>query len=196
MSEREMNSVEATAALIDVLEAAHVEYMVVGAFSANAYGVGRSTNDADLVVSVGSDRLRELVGHLGPEFRLDPQMQLEGFTGSFRNVLTYLPTDFQIELFRLNNEDEHHRERFQRRRRILLREINREAWIPTAEDVVIQKLRWQRRKDLDDVLNILAVNRSSLDWDYIDHWTGRHGTRTLLQELLQSLPNLDDLNET
>ena len=191
-----MNSIEATAAVIDALEAANIEYMVVGAFSANAYGVGRSTNDADFVVSVSSDQLHDVVRQLGPDFRLDSQMQMEAFTGSYRNVLTFLPTQFQIELFRLNNQDEHHCVRFRRRHRILLGEINRAAWIPTAEDVVIQKLRWQRRKDLDDVVNILAVNRSSLDWEYVNLWTQRHGTQTLLQELLQSLPNLDDLNET
>ena len=191
-----MNSIEAIAAVIDALEAANVEYLVVGAFSANAYGIGRSTNDADLVVDWKGDQLQELMGQLGPEFRLDPQMQMEAFTGSYRNVVTFVPTDFQIELFRLNNQDEHHRERFRQRHRILLGEINRAAWIPTAEDVVIQKLRWQRRKDLDDVVNILAVNRSRLDWEYINLWTQRHGTQTLLQELLQSLPNLDDLSET
>ncbi len=190
-----MNSIEATAAVIDALEAARVDYMLVGAFSANAYGIGRSTNDADFVVSLGGDQLQELMQCLGPDFRLDPQMQMEAFTGSFRNVVTFLPTKFQIELFRLNSQDEHHRERFRRRRRILLGEINRQAWIPTAEDVVIQKLRWQRRKDLDDVVNILAVNRSHLDWDYVNLWTQKHGTDALLQELLQSLPNLEDLNE-
>ena len=132
-----MNSVEATAAVIDALEGVQIEYMLVGAFSANAYGIGRSTNDADFVVSFSGDQLQKLIERLGPEFRLDPQMQMEAFTGSFRNVVTFLPTKFQIELFRLNSQDEHHRERFRRRCRILLGEINRQAWIPTAEDVVI-----------------------------------------------------------
>jgi hypothetical protein len=188
-----MNSVEATAAVIDALEAGHIDYMVVGAYSANAYGIGRSTNDADIVVSITSDQMHELRSRLGPDFRFDRQLQMEAFTGSYRNVITYIPTKFQIELFRLNQQDDHHRERFQRRRRILLAEVNRETWLPTAEDVIIQKLRWQRRKDLDDCVNIIAVNGPRLDWEYINAWAAKHGTLKLLQELQRSIPDLGDL---
>ena len=190
-----MNSIEAVSAVIDALEACQIEYMLVGAFSANAYGVGRSTNDADFVVDVSSETIHDLMRQLGPDFRLDPQMQLEAFTGSKRNVITFVPTGFQIELFRLNTADAHHAERFQRRQRIRLGELNREAWLPTAEDVVIQKLRWQRRKDLDDVVNILAVNGHGLDWEYLRLWTMQHGTDSLLQELFDSIPDLDGLED-
>ena len=190
-----MNSIEAVSAVIDALEACQIEYMLVGAFSANAYGVGRSTNDADFVVDVLSETIHDLMRQLGPDFRLDPQMQLEAFTGSKRNVITFVPTGFQIELFRLNTADAHHAERFQRRQRIRLGELNREAWLPTAEDVVIQKLRWQRRKDLDDVVNILAVNGHGLDWEYLRLWTMQHGTDSLLQELFDSIPDLDGLED-
>lgn len=190
-----MNSIEAVSAVIDALEACQIEYMLVGAFSANAYGVGRSTNDADFVVDVSSETIHDLMRQLGPDFRLDPQMQLEAFTGSKRNVITFVSTGFQIELFRLNTADAHHTVRFQRRQRIRLGEFNREAWLPTAEDVVIQKLRWQRRKDLDDVVNILAVNGHGLDWGYLRSWTARHGTAALLQELFDSIPDLDGLDD-
>lgn len=38
-----------------------------------------------------------------------------------------------------------------------------------ADDVVIQKLHWQRSKDIDDVKvkGALAVSGELLDWDYI-----------------------------
>lgn len=188
-----MNSVEVTASVIDALESSQIDYMLVGACSANAYGVGRSTNDADFVVSLDVDQLKELQSKLGSDFKFDRQLQLEAFTGSYRNVVTYLPTNFKIELFRLNKQDEHHQERFRRKRRILLAEVNRETWLPTAEDVVIQKIRWQRRKDLDDVVNIIAVNGSHLDWPYINKWAEKHGTLALLQELQRSIPEMDDL---
>ena len=190
-----MNSIEAVSAVIDSLEACGIEYMLVGAFSANAYGIGRSTNGADFVVDLSSETNHDLTKQLGPDFRLDPQMQLEAFTGSKRNVITFVPTGFQIELFRLNTTDAHHAERFRRRQRIRLGDLNRDVWLPTAEDVVIQKLRWQRRKDLDDVVNILAVNERELDWEYLRLWTMQHGTESLLQELFDSIPDLDGLED-
>ena len=54
-------------------------------------------------------------------------------------------------------KDPHHQERFARCRRLALPDLQIEALIPTAEDVVIQKLRWQRDKDLADVRIVLAV---------------------------------------
>ncbi len=185
-----MSSVEVTGAVVDALDACQIDYMLVGAFSSNAYGIARSTHDADFVVVVQKGQLRELMNQLGPEYSLNPQMQMEGFTGSIRNVITHTPTEFKIELFRLNSNDDHHRERFRRRHRQLLEELQREAWIPAVEDVVIQKLRWKRRKDLDDVVNVLTVSGPIIDWDYLRSWTIKHGTNELLDELLTEVPEL------
>ncbi|MGB8854172.1 MAG: hypothetical protein WCC69_11470 [Pirellulales bacterium] len=177
-----MTTEQAVARLIEALEREGVPYMVVGAFSSNLYGVPRATNDADIVVQFDSFNLLKFCHELGTEFVLDRRMMIEGFTGSVRNVVTFRPTGFQIELFRLG-EDPHHRERFQRRRRQHMPECSREAWVAAAEDVVIQKLRWARRKDLDDVVNLLAVSGGMLDWDYLRRWTDSHGTGDLLEQL-------------
>lgn len=185
-----MNSDELTAAVVDALEALKIDYMLVGAYSSNAYEIVRSTHDADFVVVLQPGQLRDLADRLGSEFSLDRQIQMEGITGSFRNLITHLPSHFGIELFRLNTKDEHHEERFRRRCRRPIEEIQREAWIPSVEDVVIQKLRWQRRKDLDDVVNVLSVSGPIIDWQYVRSWTSKHGTDSLLDELLKEIPPL------
>lgn len=186
-----MNSIEATASMAKALDHLGIPWMIVGAYSSNAYGIGRSTNDADFVVELSSGDLTKIIRVLGSEFSLNRQMQLEGITGSVRNVITYVPNRFQIELFRLNPDDEHDRTRFQRRQRIKLWGTEQDAWLPTAEDVVIQKLRWQRRKDLDDIVGILAVSGASLDWDYLTGWAKKHGTEDRLQELIASVGELE-----
>ena len=194
-----MKSEAAVATIVDALEACQIEYMIVGAFSSNAYSIGRSTKDADFVVALRATQLTALMQRLGSDFRLDPQLQFETLTGSLRNVITFVPTKFQIELFRLNQKDEHHLERFRRRRRQLLRVLDREVWIPTAEDVVIQKLRWQRRKDLDDVVNVLGVSGPGMDWDYLNSWTQKHGTHALLHDLIKEaaiVPGFDGPSES
>lgn len=66
------------------------------------------------------------------------------------------------------------------------------ASLPTAEDVIIQKLRWfhraRRAKDRDDAINVLAVQAGKLDMDYIRRWCDAHGTRELLEKLLAEIP--------
>ena len=111
-----MSSEQALAQVIDALENEEVPYMLVGALSSNLYGVPRATNDADLVVEFAAFNLVEFCHRLGDDFQLDRQMMIEGLTGSVRNVITYTPASFQIEVFRLGN-DPHHMERFARRRR-------------------------------------------------------------------------------
>ena len=96
MPELLMNSEQATTHVVRLLEEIGIPYILVGAISSNAYGVARATNDADIVAAFDSAGLAELVRRLGPEFRLDRQMQIETITGSVRNVLTFLPTSCDI----------------------------------------------------------------------------------------------------
>lgn len=98
-----MNSEQAVAHVISCLEELGIEYMLVGALSCNVYGVPRATADADLVIDLGERNLLDCISILGPEFRLDPQLSFEVLTGSHRNVIHFLPTGFDIELFRLSS---------------------------------------------------------------------------------------------
>ena len=58
------------------------------------------------------------------------------------------------------------------------------------------KLRWyataKRGKDRDDIRDVIAVQGDDmLDWDYICHWTAKHGTGPLLEEIRTSIPPID-----
>ncbi len=185
-----MMSEEAVMAVIDALEALHIPYMLVGSLSSNYYGITRSTKDADFVVQFEVESLSSFMNHLGPAFRLDPQMTFETVTMTRRHIVNVASIPFQIELFHLS-DDPHDQERFQRRRRVKL--LDRESNLPTAEDVIITKLRWarsKRSKDIDDVRAVLAVQGTNLDWPYIYRWCDQHGTRALLDEIRSSIPPL------
>lgn len=177
-----MTSDQALAKFVGRLEEQGVPYMVVGALSANLYGTPRATDDADLVIAFDAFDVVAFCDTLGPEFVLDRQAMLEGFTGSVRHVVQFLPSGFEIEMFHLG-DDAHDKMRFARRCRHRLPECGGDAWVATAEDVVIQKLRWGRRKDLDDIVNLLDVSGTALDWDYVNAWTAVHETAELLTRL-------------
>ena len=157
------SSFDAVIEVIEALQSHAIPYMLVGAFSSNAYSYPRATNDADIVIDYREGVLSKFRESLGDDFSLDPQMSFELKTGSIRNVLTFRPTKFDIELFRLG-KDPHHQMRFSRRRRMQLPDLKIEAVIPTAEDVVIQKLRWQREKDIADARLVIQIQSKQLDW--------------------------------
>jgi hypothetical protein len=183
-----VNSDEATIVVIDALDALHVPYMVVGSFSTNFYGVARATHDADIVVQLQPGDIHKLAKHLGPPFRLDPQMSFESVTATRRYVFNVGDSPFSVELFLLS-DDAHDCERFARRRRAKV--SGRDVFVPSPEDVVITKLRWlhamSRRKDIDDLEHVIAVQADQIDWPYVYSWCNRHGTRELLDKVRQSL---------
>ena len=129
-----------------------------------------------------------LIKCLGDPFRLDPRMSFEAVTATNRYKLHLADNPFSVELFLLS-DDAHDQERFARRRPE--RFLDRSVCMPTMEDVVITKLRWshagRRTKDLDDVRNVIAVQGDGIDWDYVNSWCDRHGTRELLDGVRLSL---------
>ena len=191
MRSRKLNEHEAPLNVIDALTAAAVPYMLVGSYSSNFYGIPRSTADADFVIALGEANISDVVQHLHPDLRLDPQTSFETVTGTIKNVLNLASAEFTIELFRLS-EDAHDQERFTRR--VVRHLFERDVYLPTAEDVIVTKLRWFRGKDRDDIASVLAVQGDGLDFDYIHRWCEEHGTRTLLDEIRHALPPLDGLD--
>ncbi len=188
-----MEAARYVVAVIEALECAHIPYMIVGSLAAGAYGITRSTKDADFVVQSGSTPLSAIVRQLGPEFLLDRQMSFETTTGTFKHVIDVAQSGFQIELFRLS-DDAHDQQRFQRRRETFVPILSRNVFIPSVEDVIVTKLRWVRDagrpKDRDDVAAILAVQRDQLDWTYLRHWADQHQTTALLEEIRAELPDI------
>jgi hypothetical protein len=171
----------------DALTGCSITYVLVGSFSTNYHGIPRSTKAADFVV-----QLRQAVGDaflekLGNDFSADPQLSIETNNGTYRQEIKHANSPFKIELFLLSS-DPHDQARFQRRVEVAL--FERRLWLPTAEDVIIWKLRWARSKDRDDVRAVMGVQGDRLDWPYIEGWCERHGTRALLEQIRRTVPRI------
>lgn len=179
-----MKGTEAVAALIADLERLEIPYMVTGSFASNVHGVPRSTKDADFIVEAPAEALDRLLDGLKPPLTSDPQMLFETVTSSRRWMIRMERSPFVIELFLLNSHP-FDRSRFDRRMRLEVLP-GTEAWLPTPEDVITQKLRWsaqaKRPKDFKDACDVIAVQGRSLDWPYIEKWCAELGAGEALAE--------------
>jgi hypothetical protein len=189
------NGYEATRHVVETFTRCGLDHMVVGGISSNAYGIPRSTKDADIVLAVEPSKLFEIVPELGDGFQLDDQGSFEMVTGTTRFHLRVPAIEFEIELFILSS-DSHDQIRFQRKRLVPSAQIGTEIMIPSPEDVIIMKLRWakiaKRSKDREDVRDVIAVQGDeALDWNYIYQWCEQHDTRELLDEIRASIPPID-----
>jgi len=169
----------------DALSASGIAYLLAGSFSSNYYGIPRSTKDADFVVQLRGGVGADFVARLGPDFEAEAQLTFETNTGTYRQLIRHLRSPFKTELFQLSS-DPHDQARFRRKVEVPL--FDRRLWLPTAEDVIIMKLRWGRGRDQDDVRGVLAVQGGRLDWPYIEEWCELHRTRALLEQVRKSVP--------
>jgi|TARA_B110000037_G_scaffold72241_1_gene87028 hypothetical protein len=113
---------------------------------------------------------------------LDPQGGFEMVTATRKEIVRVDGKLFDIEVFHLS-EDTFDQSRFSRRRKVDLGD-GMTAWVATAEDVIVQKIRWlknaNRTKDYEDILNVLRRKMELLDFEYIQDWCGKHGTLEIL----------------
>ena len=176
-------------AVIEACEAEGVAHMVTGAFAYNFYGIPRSTKDVDIVIDVRTSmNIAAIMKRLEPEIEFGQQVQFDTLTWGRRHIGSpKSDTAIHIELFELF-EDPFVITQFQRRKQLPSEQLGLITWLPTAEDLIVQKIRWGRPKDLDDARDVLAVqDTETLDMPYIENWCDTHRTRDRLTAILESL---------
>ena len=177
--------------VVAACEEEKVDHMVTGAFATSFYGIPRSTKDVDLVigVDVDSNAISRIIARLAPEVEFNDQVQFDTLTWGRRHIgRAKANQPLQVELFECF-DDPFVREQFSRRRQLFSPQLGRVTWLPTPEDVVVQKLRWGRNKDRDDARDVLAVQGpETLDMGYIGKWCSVHGTTSRLEDALAGIP--------
>ena len=75
---------------------------------------------------------------------------------------------------------------FDRRARLTL--FGAQAWICTAEDVILHKLYWNlitpSDRQIGDAAGVVAVQNERLDRDYLNKWGSALGVADVLADLL------------
>ena len=163
--------------VVDALDRADIPYMLTGSFASNLYGTGRATQDIDLVISAAPEQMQALQGFLpAADYYFDLQQALEAARQkSMFNILDMLQ-GWKIDLIFLK-PDAYHKEAFRRRVPAELEGISIIA--STAEDLILAKLDWARMgesmRQILDIAGILKVQKSNLDFAYIEKWVHELG---------------------
>jgi len=172
-----------------LLDELGVPYLVGGSLASSLYGVPRSTQDADLVADLQEEHVANFVEALAERFYVDEERVRHAVQrrSSF-NVLE-LATMFKVDVF-VAGGGKLDREQMKRRERLELPEGSGELDLASAEDTILQKLRWyelgHRVSDRQwrDVLEVLEVQGDRLDREYLHRGADILGVSELLTRAL------------
>lgn len=177
MAERLPTAAELARQVADALERASISYAIGGAIALAYYAPPRATVDVDLNVFVppaqGLSKVLDVLASVGfvPEEPLDALQRRAETDGQFRGRAQGLRIDVFVPALPFYAELE------SRRRLVELAE--RPIWVLGAEDLVVLKMMFYRRKDLADVEAVLRDQGPQLD-------------RSAIRERLSGLVGADD----
>lgn len=173
--------------VVDALTAAGVTYRVGGSVASSALGVPRSTLDVDVVCAMREEHVEPFVKALANDYYVDGDMIREAIrTRASFNVI-HLATMVKVDVF-INKGDAFSRASFARRTRKPLDDAPdaREFDLTTAEDIILHKLAWYElggrisERQWNDVVGVIRVQGSALDWAYINEWAKALGLEALI----------------
>lgn len=174
--------------VVTALDDLGVEYSVVGSVASSAYGIARSTLDADIVANLSASSVDELVTRLETDYYVDLDAARDAVRRRSMFNVIHLATMIKVDIYVLSSRD-FDRSSFARRvaRALPDAEGARSYHLDTPEDTILHKLEWYRAggevsdRQWADIVGVIAVQGDTLDRTYLDRWAADLGVSELLE---------------
>lgn len=156
------------AGLARALRARNIGFMLIGGQAVLLHGAPRLTDDIDLTLGIGPDRVdvvQEVVRSLGLiPLAPDPtRFAQETFVYPARDPGTGFRVDFIFSTTPFEQQAIAHA--------VLVTIADERVPFANAEDLIIHKLFAGRARDWDDAVSVVRRQGPRLDWNYIEHWS-------------------------
>ena len=167
-----------------------IRYAVGGSLASSLHGKPRSTDDVVLVAEIALAHVDALVAAWRPVYYVDGEMIRDAIRRRASFNIIHLETMLKLDVF-VAGRDALAREELDRARAHRVSDDPPcELVLVSAEDIVLQKLRWYRLgggvsdRQWRDVLGVLAVRGDDLDADYLRRWSRDLEVEDLLDRAL------------
>lgn len=174
----------------NILNALDIPYLVGGSVASGILGEVRATQDIDLVADLPREKVSKLVETLQPRFYVSEDAVLDAI--DYKRSFNLIDNESlgKIDIFILKDEPFHQTE-FQRRTPVVVRLPDQTLILPSAEDIILQKLSWYRQGgkvssvQWRDVLGVMKLQGERLDFDYLVRWADELKLTELLSQVLR-----------
>jgi hypothetical protein len=177
--------------VVDAFEQLGVNYYIGGSVASSAYGLPRTTIDADIIADLRLEHVRPLVQQLQDAYYIDADMIREAIKHRSEFNVIHFETMLKLDVFiqKTRPFDREVRRRVQQEKldeTVSDRLFNLES----PEDVILSKLEWYKMggevsdRQWNDILGVLKVQGTSLDLAYLKQWAEELDVSTLLERAL------------
>jgi len=168
-----------------------IPYAVGGSVASGLYGEPRSTHDVDLLLDLGLDDVPRLVAALEDRFYLQAAAAREAIARCSSFQAVHRKLHVKVDLF-IRGENALDRDQIERRiRRTCSDDDPRSVFMTSPEVIVLRKLDWYRMtnetsdRQWRDVVGVIKVSGTRLDFPYLQRMASTLGTRALLDRALR-----------
>lgn len=166
-----MNQEEVLLSVIKTLNRLDLPYFLTGAYAVSIHGEPRATHDIDLQIHLSAQNIETVYNNFKDEFYISKEGIQDALKHKTMFNLIHQESQTKID-FWIPLDNEYDRERFRRRRKIMIAGVK--TFVLSPEDTILTKLDWYKKskveKHLGDALGILKVQGRELDLSYIETW--------------------------
>ena len=187
--------------MVGILEALDIPYLVGGSVASVALSEPRSTNDVDIVVDLREENVVDFLVALEDDFYAEEEMIRDAISLKSSFNLILLRTMIKVDVF-VCEANAWTESEFSRKHQLDLGITGEPilAWLPSAEDVILQKLAWYRlggevsERQWRDVQGVLKVQAENLDYDYLKKWAIFRNVSDLLLRAVHEASLITNIN--
>jgi len=163
------------------LERLGIGYFLTGSEALARYGEPRQTMDVDIMVDIDSIEFPRIARAFEDDYLVNDPID---FGGHVMASLIATSALGKVDLI-LRRTDPWGRSAMERRQRWEHPHYG-SLWVASLEDLILGKLEWSGGKSelqLRDCRNLIAVNRDSIDWQYLERWALALGVKGTLEQV-------------
>ena len=170
--------------LAGLSQKAKTKIVIAGGIATSILARPRATFDIDGIISLKQRGLKYFLTLLRNNgFKFDQKQPIKYIQGMPFITFYYPKYKTYVDLFIAQSE--FHNEIFKRAKKIKLEELN--LYIISAEDLILNKLKAGRAKDIEDVRELILENKNKLNFKYLEKWAKQLNLEIFLKDELESL---------
>lgn len=180
--------IEVILKVVKVFEEFNIAYHLGGSLASSAFGVARSTLDADIAADIRLKQAPFIFKLFKEEFYVDIGMINNAIQHRSSFNLIHLDTMFKVDIF-IPKDRAFDRMIFERRvQKAVSEDESKLIFFATPEDIILHKLEWYKSggevsdRQWSDILGVLKVQGSQLNTSYLKQWAEELSVIDLLEK--------------